>query len=149
MGSLAALSAIVISLDKPRIDMDNTFIISSIAQGHQVLGLPKPKHPLVSVVKASEVRPTVDLTGVRVVSELYQIIYKQAGSGSLQYGRNSYDYEEGTLVFIAPGQVVGYDEDSGAEEEAEEIWTLAFHPDLIRKSDLGKQFSRYSFSITR
>jgi AraC-like DNA-binding protein len=122
--------------------MDNTLTIHSIAQGHQVLGLPKPKHPLVSVVKASEVRPTVDLTGVRVVSELYQILYKQTGSGALAYGRNSYDYEEGTLVFIAPGQVVGYDDGAG---EGGEVWTLAFHPDLIRKSELGKQFGRYSF----
>ena len=130
---------------QPPIDMDNTLTIRSVTQGHQVLGLPKPRHPLVSVVKASEVKPTVDFQGVRIVLELYQIHYKEMGCGSLSYGRSSYDYEEGTLVFIAPGQVVGYGESTETEDEASEVWTLAFHPDLIRKSELGAQFSRYTF----
>jgi len=127
------------------IDMDNTLTVRSITQGHQVLGLPKPKHPLISVVKASEVKPTVDFQRVKVVSELYQIYYKEMGCGSLQYGRSAYDYEEGTLLFIGPGQVVGYGASDDAEGESPEVWTLAFHPDLIRKSELGAQFSRYTF----
>lgn len=126
--------------------MAQSYTIHSITQAHQALGLPKPKHPLVTVVQDREINAAVDFRGVKVLSELYQVVFKQGGCGPLQYGRNSYDYEEGTLIFTAPGQVVGYGEE-GAEAalEASEGWTLAFHPDLIRKSELGKQFSRYSF----
>ena len=114
--------------------MDQSYTIHSISQAHQALGLARPKHPLVTVVKDKDVRPTVDFRGVKVLSELYQIVYKQGGCGSIHYGRNSYDYEEGTLIFTAPGQVVGYgEEEAEAALEASEGWALAFHPDLIRK----------------
>ena len=119
--------------------------INSISQAHQSVGLPPPKHPLVSVVYAKDFRQTIDFRGLKVINNLYQITLKQLGCGNLMYGKNSYDYEEGTLVFIAPGQVTTFEGELPAETDAVDGWTLAFHPDLIRKSTLAKKIDRYSF----
>jgi AraC-like DNA-binding protein len=125
--------------------MSQSYIINSISQAHEAAGLPTPKHPLVSVVWAKDFRPVVDFRGLKVVNNLYQVILKQLGCGNLQYGRNSYDYEDGTLVFTAPGQVTVFEGEMPADNETNEGWTLAFHPDLIRKSGLADKIHKYSF----
>lgn len=125
--------------------MTQVFIIDSISQAHQALGLPTPKHPLVSVVRTADFRPAIDFRGLKVINNLYQITLKETGCGSLTYGKNSYDYEEGTLVFTSPGQVTIFDGNMSLESETDKGWTLAFHPDLIRRSGLADKISQYSF----
>lgn len=122
-----------------------SFEINTISQAHQSVGLPAPKHPLVSVVKSAEFKPTIDFRGVRVINNLYQITLKQLGCGNLMYGKNSYDYEEGTLVFTSPGQVTVFEGEMPDDNENDKGWTLAFHPDLIRKSKLSDKMDGYSF----
>jgi len=73
----------------------------------------------------------------------YAIYLKQVKCGDLIYGRNYYDYQEGTLVCIAPGQVLGV-EDNG-EYFQPKGWALLFHPDLIRGTSLGRNIKNYSF----
>ncbi len=125
--------------------MSEIFEINSISQAHQSMGLPAPKHPLVSVVKMADFRPTMDFRGIKVVNNLYQISLKNLGCGNLLYGKNSYDYEEGTLVFTSPGQVTVFDGEMPQNLEEDNGWTLAFHPDLIRKSNLAVKINQYSF----
>lgn len=125
--------------------MSSTFEINTISQAHQSVGLPAPKHPLVSVVRTADFRPTVDFRGLKVVNNLYQVTLKQIGCGNLTYGKNSYDYEEGTLVFTSPGQVTIFEGEMPAENAGDKGWTLAFHPDLIRKSKLADKINHYSF----
>ncbi len=121
------------------------FLIRTISQAHELMGLPKPKHPLVSVVKTQRLRPIVDLRGLKVVDRFYQITLKDVGCGNLHYGRNSYDYEEGTLVFTSPDQVTMFDGEMSLDVEDSKGWALTFHPDLIRKSSLGDKIDQYSF----
>ncbi len=121
------------------------FTIDSISQAHQAMGLPKPKHPLVSVVYTKDFKSEIDFNGVKIINNLYQITLKQLGCGNLYYGKNSYDYEEGTLVFASPGQVTMFEGEMPADNTDDEGWTLAFHPDLIRKSTLSDKIDRYSF----
>ena len=121
------------------------FTIDSISQAHQAMGLTKPKHPLVSVVKTKDFNPQFDFNGVKVINNLYQVSLKQLGCGNLFYGRNSYDYEEGTLVFTSPGQVTMFEGEVPADDNTDEGWVLAFHPDLIRKSTLSDKIDYYSF----
>lgn len=121
------------------------FHIETISQAHQVMGLPKPKHPLVTVVRTKDFRPTMDFRGLKLVDHLYQITLKDLGCGNFYYGKNSYDYEEGTLVFTSPGQVTMFDGEMPLESENSKGWILAFHPDLIRKSSLGDKIDQYSF----
>lgn len=122
-----------------------SYQINTISQAHQAAGLPKPKHPLVSVVQTNDFRPSIDFKGLKVVNNLYQVTLKQRGCGNLQYGKNSYDYEEGTLVFTAPGQVTVFEGEFNAGGEGEGGWTLAFHPDLIKRSSLAQKIDDYSF----
>ena len=121
------------------------FHIESISQAHQIAGLSKPKHPLVSVVKTKDLKPTLDIHGLKVVHHLYQITLKDARWGVLRYGKSSYDYEEGTLTFTSPGQVTMLEDDSPIEVEDSKGWAMLFHPDLIRKSTLGDKIDRYTF----
>jgi len=123
----------------------DSFEINTIAQAHQSVGLPAPKHPLVSVVKTADYQPTIDFRGLKVINNLYQISLKQLGCGNLTYGKNSYDYEQGTLVFTSPGQVTIFEGEVLTDNETNSGWTLAFHPDLIRKSSLSDKMSQYSF----
>jgi AraC-like DNA-binding protein len=122
-----------------------SFEINTISQAHQSVGLAPPKHPLVSVVKTADFKPTIDFRGLRVINNLYQITLKQLGCGNLIYGKNSYDYEEGTLVFTSPGQVTIFEGEMPNVNETDNGWTLAFHPDLIRKSKLSDKMDGYSF----
>lgn len=125
--------------------MAREFIINSISQAHQSMGLPAPKHPLVTVVQTKDFNTKQDFTGIKTINNLYQITLKQLGCGNLFYGKNSYDYEEGTLVFTSPGQVTMFEGEMPAEDESNAGWILAFHPDLIRKSSLADKISQYSF----
>ncbi|UJH67347.1 helix-turn-helix domain-containing protein [Allomuricauda sp. SCSIO 65647] len=117
--------------------------IESISDMHDVFGLTKPKHPLVSVIrfKDTDIRP--EYHHVRCSFGMYCITQKNETEGSMGYGRSSYDFQEGSMVFIKPGQVLSYD---GHKSTAEDPgWALLFHPDLIRKSELGSTIDNYSF----
>lgn len=123
--------------------MQKLINITSISQAHEIFGLRKPKHPLVSVYQHKDMDIESIPLGFRYALDLYHVIFKIGYSGSLQYGRNSYDFQDGTIVFTAPGQVItfgGFDKNDEAKG-----WSLLFHPDLIRKSELGKNINNYSF----
>tara|TARA_R110002050_G_scaffold94765_2_gene197182 strand:+ start:33195 stop:34097 length:903 start_codon:yes stop_codon:yes gene_type:complete len=121
--------------------MNNIIALKSVADAHSMIGLEKPTHPLISVVK-NRPQKGADIEGMRIVSDLYIIALKENLKCILQYGRNSYDYGEGTLVFISPGQVII---PSKTDEPDLQGWSLVFHPDLIQKSNLGNTISKYSF----
>ena len=78
----------------------------------------------------------------RVRSAFYSISLKMVKCGNLVYGLNNYDYEEGTLVFIGPGQVVGVNTDEIIKPQGT---TLIFHPDLLTGTPLGRNIDNYHF----
>lgn len=97
-------------------------------------------HPLVSVIDLSKARK---IRHMRHTFGFYTLFLKEVKCGNLIYGRQYYDYQEGTIVAIAPGQVAGV-EDNG-EEFQPKGWALVFHPDLIRGTSLGRSIRSYSF----
>jgi AraC family transcriptional activator of pobA len=97
-------------------------------------------HPLVSVVDLSKANPR---QGSRMYFGFYTIFLKDVKCGDLMYGRNTYDYQEGTLVFLAPGQVAGMN--SNGEVYQPKGYALIFHPDLIHGTSLGKHIQEYTF----
>ncbi len=127
--------------------MQHTVEVNKISQMHQMGGLAKPKHQLVSVIHNRDIMTISSLQGVRVVSHLYIVIFKSSSTcSSFSYGRNSYDYEDGTLVFTAPGQVMEFTSDeTGSEFIDPDGWSLIFHPNIFRKSDLSEKINKYSF----
>ena len=117
--------------------------IKSISEVHDFYGFEKPKHPLVSVLSIDDRMTTYDYGDASYTFDFYQISLKIGISGSMTYGRNSYDFKEGTLTFIKPHQVVKVE--SSEDLEGGSGWTLLFHPDLIRKSELGRTIDQFSF----
>ncbi|MCL6273347.1 helix-turn-helix domain-containing protein [Muricauda sp. 2012CJ35-5] len=123
--------------------MDEIVHIASIEKIHKTMGLPKPKHPLVSLVYMRDFPPNLDFEGVRFTSDLYMISLKDGVEGSIQYGKSSYDFSDGTMVFMKPQQVIhGTSENICANSKG---WMLLVHPDLIRKSELGRSMSQYTY----
>jgi len=122
--------------------MTDTINIDSITEAHQLLGMEKPKHPLIS---AFPHMPSMSeyTDDIRITGELYMISMKEGISGTFNYGRNSYDFQEGTMTFIGPKQVFTPHQTTSSHNN--QSWTLLFHPDLIRASDLGKNIHNYSF----
>jgi AraC family transcriptional activator of pobA len=97
-------------------------------------------HPLVSVVDVSKAAPR---QGSRMYFGFYTILLKDVKCGDLMYGRETYDYQEGTLVFLAPGQVAGMN--SNGETYQPKGYALIFHLDLIHGTPLGKHIQDYNF----
>lgn len=97
-------------------------------------------HPLVSVVDLSKANPR---QGSRMYFGFYTIFLKDVKCGDLVYGRHTYDYQEGTLVFLAPGQVAGVN--SKGETYQPKGYALIFHPDFVHGTTLGKRMLDYTF----
>lgn len=97
-------------------------------------------HPLITVIDLSRAQP---MPAITYLFGLYAIYLKQMKNGELRYGRNYYDYQEGTLVFVSPGQVVG--KQPQVENLEPKGWALVFHADLIRGTSLGKHIHDYTF----
>jgi len=116
--------------------------IESISQLHAMCGFDKPTHPLISVVDVSKWEIGSDWIGKKMRTELYSIALKD-GSCGMDYGRNTYDFNEGVLIFTAPNQVTSVNK----EQKLGDIhgWMIFFHPDLIRNTDLGKRMGDYGF----
>ncbi|AXT20301.1 helix-turn-helix domain-containing protein [Flavobacteriaceae bacterium AU392] len=116
--------------------------IESISQLHEMMGFNKPTHPLISIIDVSKLEIGKEWVNVKTTSSLYSIALKDSSCG-LEYGRNHYDFNEGTLIFTAPDQVTSVNK----EQRLNEIqgWMLFFHPDLIRNTALGKIIDNYTF----
>jgi AraC-like DNA-binding protein len=97
-------------------------------------------HPLVSVLDYSKAHPRYQS---KMNFGIYCIVLKEVKCGDLKYGRHYYDYQEGTLVFISPGQVVEVENDGQLYQPLGHA--LAFHPDFIRGTSLASSFARYNF----
>jgi len=102
-------------------------------------------HPLVSVIDFSKAEPRSwkGEKTVKVNYGLYCIFLKEVKCGDLYYGKHTYDYQEGTLVFISPGQVVTME--TTGEIYQPKGYALVFHPDLIHGTSLGKHIQDYTF----
>ncbi|WP_348813804.1 helix-turn-helix domain-containing protein [Flavobacterium maritimum] len=116
--------------------------IKSISQLHQMQGFTKPTHPLISIVDVSKWEISEEWIGFKSTTDLYSIALKDKSCG-MQYGRNTYDFDEGVLIFTAPNQVQSITK--GQKINEIKGWMLFFHPDLIRNTSLGKTIDQYKF----
>lgn len=119
--------------------MDGILKVDTICQYNEMMGV-ETLHPLVSVIDFSKCSPR---RHARHSVGYYAVFLKEVKCGEIRYGRNYYDYQEGTLVFLAPGQVIGI-EDNGQTFQPKG-WALLFHPDLLRGTELGRTIKDYTF----
>lgn len=114
--------------------------ISSISELHDMLQLPKPLHPLVSLVDNTKMSIKKDMLKRSFILDFYKISYKYSTTGKMGYGQGYYDFNEGGMMFTAPGQVLSTD------ENAEYCgYTLLVHPDFIRSYPLAKNIKNFGF----
>lgn len=97
-------------------------------------------HPLISVVDCGKMKPIPH--GKRLYS-LYAVLLKDTDCGAMGYGLSMYDYRAGTVLFAAPGQVMGADDDGRLHQPAG--WALVFHPAMLRGTPLVQRMNEYSF----
>lgn len=119
--------------------MEEVIKLDSIDRYNKMYGL-ETLHPLVAVVDLS--KATTFPTHFTLNYGLYALYLKQTKCGDLRYGKQMYDYQEGTVTSFAPGQVV---EVKLAEGVRPMSHGLVFHPDLIRGTSLGQEIKHYSF----
>lgn len=119
--------------------MDEIIKLDSVDRYNKIFGL-ETRHPLVSVVDLSQATrwPTRAWFNYGV----YALFLKDVKCGNIKYGRQYYDYQEGTVVCFAPGQVTDVEMLSDVQPAAH---GLLFHPDLIRGTALGQEIRNYSF----
>jgi AraC-like DNA-binding protein len=101
------------------------------------------KHPLVAVVDFSKTDEYIE-DGTRISADFYSIMFKNYCANKLRYGRQTYDFQEGSLVCIAPKQVITMDNEIEKKEDMMG-WGLFFHPDLLRGTSLGNKMNDYTF----
>jgi AraC-like DNA-binding protein len=101
------------------------------------------KHPLVSVVDFSKVDEYLE-EGTRISADFYAMMFKNYCANYMKYGRQSLDFQDGSLICIAPKQVIEMDRE--IEKKSDMMgWGLFFHPDLLRGTSLGNKMSEYTF----
>jgi AraC family transcriptional activator of pobA len=116
-------------------------LFNSISELHRALGLPKPLHPLISLVDYSNIKADTTELEKGILFNFYKISYKKNYTGKVRYGQSYYDFDEGGLSFVSPNQVISVSDDEGDYGG----YTLLVHPDFIRTFPLGKKIKDYGF----
>lgn len=118
--------------------------IKTISEYHKVMGLPKPEHPLISVINFESIKHLPFSESVNLVFDFYSISLKRDFNAKFKYGQQEYDFDEGIMFFISPGQVFGIELNKG-EQLRHSGWMLLIHPDFLWNTSLAKTMKRYDF----
>ncbi|MCX8524659.1 helix-turn-helix transcriptional regulator [Chryseobacterium formosus] len=114
----------------------------SISESHQAFGLPSPQHPLISLVHFNETNPfDTEMAPIYDVLSFYKITFITKNSGKLKYGQDYYDYNEGSMLFFAPNQLVGTTEYNSETY----CYLLLIHPDFLLGHPLAKKIRQYGY----
>lgn len=113
---------------------------NTVDEYNKVMGV-ETRHPLITVIDLSKANHKGEYPEGHSFG-YYTVFLKEQKCGDMKYGRNYYDYQEGTLVFLAPDQIVRIENRLPHKPAG---WTLMFHPDLIRGTALGRSMKEYTF----
>lgn len=117
--------------------------IKNITHFHELAGLPKPEHPLVSLVDYGKVNYRTDNDEFTIVSPHYSIAMKRGVQGKMRYGQLPYDFDEGVMSFVSPGQVVSINVTH--QDPPPTGWILLIHPDFLWNTPLARKIKEYEF----
>lgn len=123
--------------------MNNVLKIDSISKLNALFGNQMDENPLVTIIDFSIIENFQKITGTKIYFELYSIMLKQQCGDSFKYGRSKFDFQNGTLIFIAPGQVIEIEDE--IEKSKNKDWGLFFHPDLLFGNELSKSIKKHTF----
>ena len=125
--------------------MGNIIRLESISQLNALFQQTAPKHPLISVVDFSKIEKHEKIEEIKLTCGFYSVMFKNHCANKLKYGKEYYDFQEGTLMCIAPNQIITIENDANSENADIVGWGLFFHPDLIRGTSLGNKIKEYTF----
>ena len=118
--------------------------IKTINQYHQILSLPKPEHPLISVINLASITQASMSGPISLLYGFYCISLKRDINFKQKYGQQEYDFDEGVMSFISPNQVFGIEVDEGLTLQPSG-WMLLIHPDFLWNSPLAKTIKKYEY----
>ena len=117
--------------------------VKTLSEVHEMFGLPKPKHPLISVLRHADLNVETGFDEHWFSTDMYMISLKGKQKAVFKYGRTGYDFQEGTMVFIAPNQVFSTAEADFSDTEDE--WSILVHKDFVANSHLGELIDGFHF----
>ena len=116
--------------------------IRTITEFHQFRNLPKPEHPLVSVIRFEDIKHAAGKKEEALVLDFYSIGLKRNFNGKMKYGQQEYDFDEGIMTFLAPGQVFSIEAKENLQHSG---WLLQLHPDFLWHTPLAKTIRQYPY----
>jgi AraC family transcriptional regulator, transcriptional activator of pobA len=126
---------------------EKPYHIKSVHEYHEMLGIEKPRHPLISIINHASVKEFRDERLKNKTYNFYTISRKINYPGIMKYGQHYYDFQEGAMVFHGPDQVISAELAENAQLEG---WTMVIHPDFIRGYPLVekiREFGFFSYSV--
>ncbi|HVI47876.1 MAG TPA: helix-turn-helix transcriptional regulator [Chitinophaga sp.] len=118
------------------------FKLKTISEYHQLRNLPKPEHPLISVVNFEMIKQLSSDEPKTFIQDYYAVALKRNFSGKIRYGQQQYDFNEGTMFFIAPNQIFSIETDEALQHTG---WLLLIHPDFLWNTSLAKTIGQYEY----
>lgn len=118
--------------------------VKTIAEFHEMKGLPSPQHPLISIFDYSKVECSKEINHKNMVFDFYHISCKRSIGTKYKYGQGNYDFNDGVMFFIAPNQVFGI-EPIAEIATPKSGWMLLLHPDFFWNTSLAKNIKKYEF----
>jgi AraC family transcriptional regulator, transcriptional activator of pobA len=118
--------------------------IKTISEYHQIMGLPKPEHPLVTVINFESIKKLPYSDSISLIFDFYSISLKRDFNAKMKYGQQQYDFDEGIMFFMSPGQVFGIEIEKGTTLK-HTGWMLLVHPDFLWNTNLAKTIKNYEF----
>ncbi len=117
----------------------------TISEFHEFRDLPKPQHPLISIIQVENVKHLRSDEPMSLVFDFYSIASKRMHNAKVKYGQQPFDFNEGILSFMSPNQVLSIALDNKEEELKQSGWVLYIHPDFLWGTALAKTIKRYDF----
>lgn len=116
--------------------------VKTISEFHRFRGLPRPEHPLISVVSFEDIKRLPEDGQRSMVHDFYCIALKRGFNGRIKYGQQTYDFDDGLMVFMSPGQVFSIEADQELHHSG---WMILVHPDFLWKTPLAKTIKQYEY----
>lgn len=125
-------------------DIHTPLHIKTISEYHRLVNLPMPKHPLISLSRFEDIRYKSGESPQAIVHNFYSIALKKSFHAKLRYGQQEVDFDVGTLLFMAPMQVISAEVAVG-ETLCHTGWLLLVHPDLLWHTNLARKIKQYEY----
>jgi len=118
--------------------------VKTITEFHRLWDLPQPEHPLIGVADCSQIKNLTGEYATNAVFDFYSICIKRGLNGKIKYGQQQYDFDNGVMFFVAPGQVFGVELDPDRLSQLSG-WILNIHPDFLWNTPLANNIKQYEF----